>query len=123
MKINDSHINLLAEGTEIEGTLKVSETTRICGMVKGKILGSPGSEIIIAESAVIEGNIIGDTVIIEGYVRGSIYTTTRTHLRGCGRVTGDIFSAQVRIDFGAYFEGKSKMETLPPPETLFNQSL
>lgn len=109
-ELREKEITILAENAHIEGEISLPQIARLHGSIKGTLRGLPESEIVLAENAVMEGNIEGDQIYIDGYVRGDIEAKTRVEISQTGRVIGNIYSPDLRIHFGAYFEGKSLMD-------------
>jgi len=107
--IIESEITLISEATELEGQLHFTGTTRVFGTLKGKIHSEKGSQLILMESAVIEGSLDVDTLIVAGFVRGEIRAQTRILIKGSGRVIGNIQAPSIQIDFGAFIEGDVQM--------------
>jgi cytoskeletal protein CcmA (bactofilin family) len=105
----ETSINLVSEGTHIEGKIVFDQISRVHGTLAGNVLAKPGSTLILAETAVVEGNIQADTLMIDGFVRGDIVASTRVVISGSGRVIGNIRTPSLLIDFGAHFEGQCKM--------------
>lgn len=108
MEINETEINLVAEGTELEGKLAFTGVTRIQGRIRGEVKGLPGSEIVLGEHGLIEGSIQGEQIWIDGTVLGEIRATERITLSRTGRVFGSLIAPKLSIEFGAYFEGESR---------------
>lgn len=111
--MREASINLVAEETQVDGRITVTGASRIHGVVKGQLDGAPGSSITLAETGVVEGEINGDRITIDGYVRGNVRATTQAVVSATGRVVGDIEAPSVIIEFGAHFEGECRMENLP----------
>jgi len=109
-QITETTTNIIAEGTKIEGKVTVNNISRIHGIVTGQISGVSGSTVIICETAVVEGDVVGETVMINGYVRGNVVAAKKVVISGTGRVVGNIKSPSLSVDFGAYFDGQSSME-------------
>jgi len=107
--LKESEITLVSEGTAFEGTLSLASVARLHCQVKGKVVGRSGSLIVLAPQSMIEGNIEGDTLWIEGFVRGQVIATTKVILSESARVIGDIECPKVEIQPGAYFEGRCRM--------------
>ncbi len=105
-------VNIISVTSKLEGTVEFSEYTRFEGFIRGKLVGKPGSEIILGENGVVEGEIEGDVVIIDGFVRGNITATTKVVVSETGRVIGEINAPNVAIKFGAHFDGKCAMQSL-----------
>ncbi len=108
---HESSINIIAEGTRIEGKMIFDQVTRFHGTLRGEAHARDGSTLILAESALIEGEVHADTLLIDGFVQGNVRAKTRVLISGTGRVVGDIQTPSLKLEFGAYFEGKCNMET------------
>ena len=110
---------LLGEGVRVEGVIEFSNTIRLDGEVKGKIIGPEGT-LIIGEKAVIEADIVVGTAIIMGVVEGSLEARERIEVYPPGRVTGDIRSPAVALEKGVVFNGScamvSRTVTSDPPD-------
>lgn len=109
-QVTETRINLLSEGTRIQGTFVVDGVARIHGILDGRLEAKPGSQVILGESGVIEGSVSADTLMIDGFVRGDIEATTRVVVSATGRVIGNIRTPLLNVEFGAYFEGRCLME-------------
>ena len=108
--IQETGINMISEGTRIEGNITFDQVCRIHGILKGKVRSKPGSTLILSETGVIEGDIEADTLMIDGYVKGDIKTQTRVVVSKTGRVIGNIETPSLILEFGAYFEGACRMQ-------------
>ncbi len=103
------HIStLLGEGVRVEGVIEFSNTIRLDGQVKGKIIGAEGT-LIIGEKAVIKADIVVGTAIIMGVVEGSLEARERIEVYPPGRVTGDIRAPAVVLEKGVVFNGSCAM--------------
>lgn len=109
--ISEHAITIISEETRLEGKVTFSQISRVHGSVSGQVFSTPGSTLILGESAVVEGNIQADTLVVDGYVKGDIIASTRVVISCTGRVIGNIQTPSLTVDFGAYFEGRSAMET------------
>lgn len=110
--ISESAINIIAEGTHVEGKIVFDKISRVHGTLTGEVHAQAGSTLILAETSLVEGNISADTLVIDGFVRGNIEAKTKVIVSGSGRVVGNIKTPSLQIEFGAYFEGKSFMESV-----------
>ncbi|MEK6705490.1 MAG: polymer-forming cytoskeletal protein [Bdellovibrionota bacterium] len=105
--IVESDINFISEKTEIEGTISLDAIAKVYGTIKGEIRAKKGSIITLCETSMVEGNIFADTIIIEGFVRGEISASTKVVLSNSARVIGNIHTPCLKLEFGAYFEGRA----------------
>ena len=108
--LNESNINIVAEGTRIEGKIIFDHISRVHGVLLGEVSAKDGSILVLSEAAVIEGNIDADVLMIDGYVRGDVIAKTRVVISRTGRVIGNIKTASLILEFGAHFEGRCSME-------------
>ncbi len=105
-QVNEAAVTLIAEGVRLEGHLTFSNVTRVQGVLKGEIEATEGSMLIFGETSLVEGTVRADTLIIDGYVEGRISARKKVVISRTGRVVGDIYAPSVRMEFGAYFDGK-----------------
>ncbi len=108
--IQESSINVIAEGTRLEGKIYFDHVSRVHGELKGEIFAKEGSTLILSETAYVEGDIHADTLIIDGFVQGNIEAKSKVVLSTTGRVIGNITAPSLSIGFGAFFEGESRVE-------------
>lgn len=108
--IEEAAINIIAEGTRLEGKIVLDMISRINGVLVGEVHGKPGSKLILTETAIVEGDIFADHLIVDGFVRGNIVSRGKVSVSRTGRVVGNIQAPIVELEFGAYFEGRCSTE-------------
>lgn len=111
--IEESHVTLIAEGCELTGTVHFSGLSRVHGIIRGEVIAPKGSTFVLGESGLIEGNIQGDTIVIEGFVQGDIQSKSKVVITRSGRVLGNINTGQLVIETGAFLEGNFKANLSP----------
>jgi cytoskeletal protein CcmA (bactofilin family) len=109
--VHETDVTILGEGVVLEGDLRFSGVTRVYGTLRGRISAAPGSSIILMETAVVEGDLDVDSLVIAGFVRGTIRASGRVSIEGTGRVIGNVDTKKIAIEFGAYLEGETRMQT------------
>ena len=109
--LTEGALNLVSEGTRIEGKVCFDQVTRVHGTLVGEVEAKPGSTLILGETSVVEGNVLADALWIDGYVRGDVKASTRVVISPTGRVIGNIHTPSLVVDFGGYFEGKCLMDS------------
>lgn len=107
MKKSGELNGFLDKGSTFRGELEFEDTIRIDGKFNGKIASK--NELIIGESANVEGEIVVGSVAISGMVKGKITATGRIEIHRSGRVYCDIETAALIIEEGAVFEGNCAM--------------
>lgn len=108
--IQEAAINIIAEGTRLEGKIVLDMISRINGVLVGEVHGKPGSKLILTETGIVEGDIFADQLIVDGFVRGNIISQGKVTVSRTGRVVGNIQAPTIELEFGAYFEGRCSME-------------
>ena len=109
--ISEGQVNLITTGTRFEGRVSFDQTSRIQGVIHGEIHAEEGSTLILAETSVVEGKILADTLYVEGFVKAEIEATTRVVISRTGRVIGKIRTPSLKVEFGAFFEGQCDMNS------------
>jgi cytoskeletal protein CcmA (bactofilin family) len=87
----------------IKGEIRTDEELVVDGEVEG-VLESQ-SVLTIGKNGKVKANIKAREVIIFGSVRGNIECAEKLAIRDQGSVIGDIKTAGISIDDGAYFKG------------------
>ena len=109
-QLSESTVNLVSEGTRLEGKVVFDRITRFHGVVTGEVQAKDGSMLILGETSVIEGDVRADTVLIDGYVAGNVFAKTKVVVSATGRVIGNIETPSLKLEFGSHFEGQCRME-------------
>lgn len=107
--INTSMINtIIGHNSRIEGVLTASESTRIDGVLEGKIMSE--SSVIVGETGEVVGDITAVEILVAGIVYGNLLAKERIEMTSTGRVLGDLITKTLVIDEGASFKGNCTME-------------
>ena len=97
----------LGKGSRVVGKLTFEGTVRIEGQVEGEI--SAQDTLIVGETAVVNAQIVGTSVVIHGRVTGDVTASKRLEIRAPGKVFGNISTASLIIHEGVVFEGQCNM--------------
>ncbi|MDH3068951.1 polymer-forming cytoskeletal protein [Akkermansia sp. N21169] len=97
--------NVLNSDVEVVGTLRFVDDLLIDGYVEGKIFSD--GILTIGENAEIKAEINTKSVTIHGKVIGNITVTDRVELKASAELVGDIKAAQLSVEAGAIFIGRS----------------
>jgi cytoskeletal protein CcmA (bactofilin family) len=97
----------LGKGSRIVGKLSFEGPARIEGTVEGEIQAQ--DTLTIGESAVVNAQIVGNSVIIHGRVTGDVTARKRLEVRAPGRLLGNITTPSLVIHEGVVFEGQCTM--------------
>lgn len=115
--IQETEVNIVAEGTKIEGRVLFDRISRVNGILVGEVNAKEGSTLILSETAMVEGSIDADILIVDGYVSGDICAKTKVVISKTGRVIGNIKTFSLTVEFGAFFEGRCAMPRADLGET------
>ncbi len=104
MKKGSGDLNgFLDRGASFKGEMEFEDTMRIDGKFNGKIMSK--NELIVGESAHIEGDLHVGRIAISGTVIGKIVANERVEIHRNGKVYSDIETPALVIEEGAIFQG------------------
>jgi len=108
MKGKSGDLNgFLDRGSSFKGELEFEDTMRIDGRFNGRIRSK--NELIVGESAHIEGEVHVGRIAISGTVVGKIIADQRVEIHRNGKVYSDIDTPALVIEEGALFQGNCVM--------------
>ena len=87
----------------MKGEIRTREELVVEGEVEGLL--ESHSSITVGANGKVKANIKAREVAIFGAVKGNIEVTEKIAIRGKGSLIGDIKTAGISIDDGAYFKG------------------
>jgi len=99
---------LLAEGTSLSGNIDCRGSMRVDGKIEGKIACS--ERVIVGRTAEVKADIEAAEIIIAGKVRGNMKAKDRLEIQSKGYLVGDIYTRNLVIAEGVFFQGKCVME-------------
>jgi cytoskeletal protein CcmA (bactofilin family) len=97
----------LERGVKLEGKLEAPGTFRIDSSMKGTLVSD--ETLVLGEHAVIEGEIIGNQVIIAGRFNGIIRAKGKVQIQPHAIVTGEVQAPCLVIEPGGVFDGQCHM--------------
>ena len=104
---SSTELNFLGNGTSIEGTIHTTNSVRIDGKLKGKLVCK--NTLTVGINGVIEGEVEAKNAIVGGKIQGKIKVTEKLVLESKSVLVGDLKANKLLIDEGAVFEGTSDM--------------
>ncbi len=113
-----TNLNIIADGSVIEGTFSTSSDTRLGGRVEGDI--KVDGLLVITESGIVNGSLQADSVNIAGTVDGEINVVKKVLLTGSANIQGRVRTDRLVIEEGASFNGECQMghKAESPPLTF-----
>src|SRR5437660_11240833 len=94
---------LLRASIQIRGEVTGTEDLQIDGIVEGPIR-LKGHELTVGSNAQLNSEIHAGNVIAYGKILGNVHARGRVDIKKDGSITGDISSARISIEDGAYFK-------------------
>jgi len=104
---NEEISGVIDEGCEFEGKLSFEGTVRIGGVFRGEVYTE--DTLVVAETALIEGDISAGVVILNGKMKGTIRARDRVEIHNPARFAGKIYTPSLQVDEGVLFEGETHM--------------
>ena len=100
-------VNIIGNGTDINGNIKSNGDLRIDGFIKGTIQAT--GKVVVGSTGRVEGEISCQNADISGEVKAHIKVTELLSLKANAVVSGDILTNKLAIEPGAVFTGACKM--------------
>jgi cytoskeletal protein CcmA (bactofilin family) len=112
--------NVLTSEVEIKGNLKFAGELAFEGKLDGDI--QTEGVLTLGDSAVINGNISAQCVVVRGKVNGNINAKEKIEIKAKAELFGDIRASKLVIEEGVTFVGKTevnpnKVSPSTPPRT------
>ena len=110
---SSSATTLVSRDTEVIGDIHFSGNLDIEGTVRGNVVAQSGKDAVIriVEKGLVEGDIRAPSVIINGEVKGDVYSSKHLELAAKARVQGNVEYTLVEMAVGAEVNGALKHAT------------
>lgn len=104
-------VNVIANGTQLEGNIVTNGDIRIDGLVKGNVISK--AKIIVGRDGRVEGNLTCANIEVEGQVAAeSLNVSNLISLKATANLVGNIIAGKIAIEPGAAFSGNCKMQNM-----------
>jgi cytoskeletal protein CcmA (bactofilin family) len=104
---------IIGKDTTFSGTLDVSGTLRVDGVLKGEV--NVTDTIAIGPTGEIDANVKTKNAVVSGAVKGNIHATEKVELQAKAHITGDLVTKSLVIEQGAVFHGNCNMKNPVQP--------
>jgi cytoskeletal protein CcmA (bactofilin family) len=94
----------ISKGLFFKGEVSGSDSLFIDGKVEGGII-LPASRLTVGRNGQVGANISVRELVVMGKVRGNVTALDRVDIRAEGALSGDVTTARISIEDGAYFKG------------------
>lgn len=110
-------INLIGNGTTINGEIKSNGDIRIDGTLTGQVHSK--GKIVVGTTGIIEGEIYCQNADFSGKIKAKVEVAELLTLKATSRLTGEIKTNKLAIEPGAKFTGTCIMEKEPEGDVKF----
>ncbi len=93
----------------VKGEISSDEDLQIDGKVDGPV-SLRGHRLTVGRTAQLNSEITAREVIVYGNASGNLRARDRVEIKRDGQVIGDITTARISIEDGAYFKGRIEIE-------------
>ncbi len=99
----------LGSSLHLKGEISGNEDLHIDGTVEGAVQLGEG-KLTVGATANLTADIIAREVVVCGKVKGNVHAKGKIEIKKDGSVIGDLTTAQIIIEDGAYFKGSIETE-------------
>ena len=99
----------LGSSLDVKGEISGNEDLYIDGTVEG-LVHLDDRKLTVGATAKLTADIIAGEVIVCGSVKGNVRAKGKIEIKKDGSVNGDLTTAQIIIEDGAYFKGSIEIE-------------
>jgi cytoskeletal protein CcmA (bactofilin family) len=99
----------LGSSLHVKGEITGNEDLMIDGTVEG-LVQLEDRKLTVGASAKVTADVIAREVIVYGNVKGNLRARDRIEIKKDGSVVGDLTTARISIEDGAYFKGSIEID-------------
>ena len=99
----------LGGSLHVKGEITGNEDLHVDGSVEG-LIQLEDRKLTVGASAKVTADIIAREVVVYGNVKGNLRARDRIEIKKDGSVVGDLTTARIMIEDGAYFKGSIEID-------------
>src|ERR1700722_13367729 len=111
---SSSGVARLGASLHVKGEITGNEDLAIDGSVEG-LVQLEDRKLTIGASAKLTADVIAREVVVYGNVKGNLRARDRIEIKKDGSVVGDLTTARIMIEDGAYFKGSIEIDKAGDP--------
>ncbi len=98
---------LIAHGAELVGDITFRGGLHIDGRIRGNVLAEDGAQAVVrlSDKGEVEGEIRAPHIIINGVIKGDVYSSEHLELAAKASVTGNVYYNMIEMVMGAEVNG------------------
>jgi len=109
----------LGSSLHVKGEISGNEDLLIDGTVEG-LIQLDERKLTVGATAKVTADIIAREVVVYGSVKGNLRAKDRIEIKKDGSVNGDLTTARIMIEDGAYFKGSIEIDKSAEKESSSN---
>ncbi len=106
-KVQEANLSIIAIGTTLTGEVATAGVVKVEGVVDGNVRAD--KQVLVAKSALVEGDIYTREAVVGGRVLGSIYAEERVEVEPGATIEGDIITKRLLVQEGGNVNGSIQM--------------
>ncbi|MFZ3217824.1 MAG: polymer-forming cytoskeletal protein [Candidatus Acidiferrales bacterium] len=106
---NSGNTARLGSSLHVKGEITGNEDLLIDGSVEG-LVQLEDRKLTVGASAKVTADVIAREVVVYGNVKGNLRARDRIEIKKDGSVVGDLTTARISIEDGAYFKGSIEID-------------
>ena len=99
----------LGASLHVKGEISGNEDLHIDGSVEG-LIQLEDRKLTVGASAKLTADLVAREVVVYGSVKGNLRARDRIEIKKDGSVVGDLTTARIMIEDGAYFKGSIEID-------------
>ena len=103
------NLSCIGQGIEVKGKISGDEDLQIDGKVEGPVLLS-GQKLTVGRTAQLSSEVTAREIVVYGKVTGNLRAQDRVEIKKDGEVIGDVTTARISVEDGAYFKGRIEID-------------
>ena len=109
MSTNSGNAAYLGPGLKITGEISGNEDLWLDSKVEGSV-SIGGFRLTIGQKSEVDGEVVAREVVVSGKVTGNISARDRLEVKKGSTVIGDLSTARILIEDGAYLKGAVEID-------------
>ncbi len=99
----------LGASLHVKGEISGNEDLHVDGSVEG-LIQLEDRKLTVGASAKVTADVVAREVVVYGSVKGNLRARDRIEIKKDGSVVGDLTTARIMIEDGAYFKGSIEID-------------
>ena len=110
----------LGASLHVKGEISGNEDLHVDGSVEG-LIQLEERKLTVGASAKLTADVVAREVVVYGSIKGNLRAKDRIEIKKDGSVVGDLTTARIMIEDGAYFKGSIEIDRAGEKETAFEK--